>query len=113
MAHKAKERTYTKEEMAKAIDESFALGVKAGSKHANLTLIDPKLEAEMQITSLFKTMDANGRKINKVILERHRESVIRQMKAWRQDADAALEDVLKLAHQHGAINEPKSDKSGS
>lgn len=97
-----KEKKFSVAELKKAMDDSYALGWKhAKDDKKVLGMLDPKIEAEMQLVSLNKSLDVNGKKINAEIIMRHREQVGKHMKAWANDADEALKNIIETDHKHG------------
>ena len=97
----AKTKKFSAEELNKAIDEAFALGVKMGREGKKVVgILAPDIEAQMNIVALNKSIDDNSKKINHEILERHREQVNSHMKEWAKDADKALNEILTKFHTH-------------
>jgi len=96
-------KKYTPADLKKAIEEAYSLGLKHGSKGQRTLGLNPAIEAELQMNALNKSLDANGQKINKEILENHSNIVAKQMKEWAKDKASALNDILKEAHSHGSI----------
>ena len=103
------ERTYTKTELLKAIDDAYALGQRHAIAGKSTFGLFPQLESEIQINALNKSLDANGQKINKHIINRHTEIVANQMKNWASDKKKALAQILSEAHSHGAVKKDEQD----
>lgn len=102
MASKNKDKkSYSEAEFKKAMDEFYKLGYTHGTENKKLNGLFPELETQMQITNLAKTLDSNGNRINKEILEQHRNIVNKHMKAFTSDAEKALDEILKAGmHEH-------------
>lgn len=96
-----KEKTFTKDELMKAIDESYSLGFKHGrDKSTAAPTSIPGLSSEIQITQLTKNIGDNAKKIGEQLLKRHREATEKHIRAFTADANMALDEVLEAAKQH-------------
>jgi hypothetical protein len=89
-----------KAKLEKAVDEAYALGFKHGRAGAAPPSSRPDLMSHVAFEALHKTMQDNARVINSKLLENNRKTVAQHMKAWREDANKALDEVLAAGEHH-------------
>lgn len=98
----ARKKAITKNDLAKAIEEAYHLGVQHGQQgKKTLGMLSPEIESQISIAALKKNLDDNSQKINIELIKQHRSLVLKHMKDWSKDAESALEEVLSnIDHKH-------------
>ena len=98
---KALKSLYSKKDLDKALEEGYALGFKHGKKGSNPSLaLSSALSSELQLTALNKSLSENSKKINKDLLNKHRDIVTKQMKEWSKDAETTLDTIIEESKKH-------------
>lgn len=98
---KKKEKPVTKEDLKKAIEESYALGYKHALEKKSPPISLGSISSDITIANLTKNIGNNSRKINNDLLRRQRQVVSKHMKAFHEDAEKALDEIVAAAdHNH-------------
>jgi glycine cleavage system aminomethyltransferase T len=97
-----RKKTFTPNDLQKAIEEAYELGYQHGQNgKKTLGVLSPEIETKINIAALRKNLDENGKKINIELINQHRSLTLKHMKAWSDDAEKAMADIIANSeHDH-------------